>query len=71
MKTLLRIMIGAGFMTLVFGTPPAYAVLGIRAARTVIAARKAGKMASSSSADQTIPQVKRQTGQQAVQDDQG
>ncbi len=48
MKTFLWMMAGIIFATLVFGTPPAYAIFGIRAARTVIAARKASQAASSS-----------------------
>lgn len=46
-KIILRTLLGIGVATLVLGTPPAYAIFGIRAARTVIAARKAKKMASS------------------------
>ena len=49
MKALLRTLVGIGIATLVFGTPPAYAIFGIRAARTAIAARKAKQMTSSSS----------------------
>lgn len=49
MKNLLRIIAGIGVVTLIFGTPAAYAIFGIRAARTVIAARKAKQAASSSS----------------------
>jgi hypothetical protein len=46
----LRSMAGAILAMFVFGTPQAYAILGIRAARTAIAARKAEQMTSSSSA---------------------
>jgi hypothetical protein len=51
MKALSRIMVGIGLVTLVFGTPPAYAIFGIRAARKVIAARKAANKLSSPEAE--------------------
>ena len=49
MKTLLRIIAGVSLVTFVFGAPPAYAIFGIRAARAVIAVRKAKQMTPSSS----------------------
>lgn len=55
-KIILQTLVGIGIATLVLGTPPAYAVFGIRAARTVMAARKAKKLASSSAADKTAAQ---------------
>ena len=44
----------------IFGTSPAYAVFGIRAARTVLAARKAKQMnaASSSTSEEAYAQEK-------------
>lgn len=65
-KAFLRAMMGISMVTLFLGTPPAYAIFGIRAARKVVAARKAAKMASTSP-DKAVPQVKEKTGQQAVQ----
>jgi hypothetical protein len=50
-KIFLRVIVAIIAVTLVLETPPAYAIFGIRAARTVLAARKAKQMASSSGSD--------------------
>lgn len=49
MKSLSWVIAGISMVTFVSGAPPAYAIFGIRAARTAIAARKAGQMTASSS----------------------
>ena len=49
MKIFLCGMMGIIIAMFVFGTSPAHAILGIRAAKTVMAARKAKQMTSSSS----------------------
>jgi hypothetical protein len=49
-KIILFSMMGIIIAMFVFGTSPAYAILGVRAARTALAARKASQMTSSSSA---------------------
>lgn len=56
-KIFLRAMVGIGIVTLVLGTPPAHAIFGIRAARTIMAARKAKKLASSSQTEEANPQT--------------
>ena len=56
-KKFFLILLGIGIVTLLLGTPPAHAVFGIRAARTVMAARKAKKLASSSETNEASPQV--------------
>jgi len=48
-KIFLRSMMGIIIAMFVFGTSPAYAILGVRAARTALAARKAKQLTSSSS----------------------
>lgn len=56
-KIFLRVVVGAGMMTLMLGTPPVHALFGIRAARTIMAARKAKKLASSSQTEEAHPQA--------------
>jgi len=56
-KIFLRVVVGIGIMTLVLGTPPVHAIFGIRAARTIMAARKAKKLASSSQTKEANPQA--------------
>ena len=54
-KTFKLILAGLVAWTFLPGAPPAHAIFGIRAARAVIAARKAKKELSSSEAGTTAP----------------
>jgi hypothetical protein len=51
MKMFFRILVGIMAVAFVLEIPSAYAIFGIRAARTAIAARKAKQMTSSSDSD--------------------
>ena len=58
-KNILRILVGVIAMAFVLEMPSAYAIFGIRAARTVIAARRVGqKTSSSSDADKAYAEEK-------------
>ena len=71
MKIFLRVMLGISLLTFVFGTPPAHAILGIRAARAALAARKAKQVASpaSSTPEEAYAEEKAKFGPQAVRED--
>jgi hypothetical protein len=63
---LLRTIVAVIAIAFVLDTPPAYAIFGIRAARTVMAARKAKQAASSDSdADKAYAEEKARFGEQA------
>ncbi len=65
-KNLLRILVALMAVAFVLEAPPAYAIFGIRAARTVMAARKAKQAASSDSdADKAYAEEKARFGEQA------
>ena len=65
-KVILRIILGINIVALMLGTPPAYALFGIRIARKAIAARRAENMVSSTDQDTNSP-AKDSSGENAGQ----
>jgi len=60
-KIIFRSFLGLLAAIFILEIPSAHAVFGIRAARTVLAARKARQMTSSSPDNKTVLQVKEKT----------